>query len=96
MFKLGVASIFAMTLAFIATAPACSTVENKYNCDQICDRYKDCFDADYDAEACQASCEDAAEDDGFADQAEDCQACIDDRSCTGSFACVDECVGIVP
>jgi hypothetical protein len=96
MLKLGFVSLVAMTLAFVTTAPACSTVENKYNCDQICDRYKDCFDANYDAEACQSDCEDQAEDAGFADKAEDCEACIDDRSCSGSFVCIDECAGIVP
>jgi len=96
MLKLGFASLFCMTLAFAVTAPACSTIENSYNCDQICDRYADCFDANYDTEGCQADCEDAAEDDGFADHAEDCQSCLDDRSCSGSFACIDECAGIVP
>jgi hypothetical protein len=96
MLKLGFASLLAMTLAFVAAAPACSTVENKYNCDQICDRYADCFDQSYDTDACQADCEEQAEDSGFADHAEDCEACIDDRSCSGSFACIDECVGIVP
>ena len=96
MLKLGFVSLFTLLVASAATAPGCSSVENAYNCDQICDRYKDCFDANYDAEACQASCEDRAEDAGFADKAEDCQACIDDRSCSGSFACADECIGIVP
>ena len=96
MFKLGFVSVFTFVIASAATAPGCSSVENAYNCDQICDRYQDCFDANYDADACQARCEDRADDAAFADKAEDCQACIDDRSCTGSFACVDECVGIVP
>jgi len=96
MFKLGFVSVFTFVIASAATAPGCSSVENAYNCDQICDRYQDCFDANYDADACQARCEDKADDAAFADKAEDCQACIDDRSCTGSFACVDECVGIVP
>jgi hypothetical protein len=96
MLKLGFASLLSMIAVFAVTAPACSTIENKYNCDQICDRYADCFDANYDTDACQSDCEDAADDSGFADHAEDCQNCIDDRSCTGSFACADECVGIVP
>lgn len=96
MLKLGFATVLASAALFAATAPGCSTVENKYNCDQICDRYKDCFDDGYDAEACQSSCENKAEDDGFAEKADDCQSCIDDKSCTGSFACIDECVGIVP
>jgi hypothetical protein len=94
--KLGFASLFSLFVAFAATAPACTEAENAYNCDQICDRYKDCFDANYDADACQSSCEDKADDAGFAEKASDCESCIDDKSCTGSFACADECVGIVP
>lgn len=94
--KLGFASMFTLVVAFAATAPGCSDVENAYNCDQICDRYKDCFDASYDADACQTNCEAKAEDAGFADKAESCEACIDDRSCSGSFACASECIGIVP
>jgi hypothetical protein len=94
--KLGLVSILSTLVAFGLTAPACTSAKNAYNCDQICDRYKDCFDANYDADACQSSCEDKADDSGFADKAEDCESCIDDKSCTGSFACADECVGIVP
>jgi hypothetical protein len=96
MLKLGFVSLFTLVVASAATGAGCSDVENAYNCDQICDRYKDCFDASYDASACQQRCEDKAEDSGFADKAESCESCVDDRSCTGSFACVDECVGIVP
>ena len=96
MFKLGFASLFTLTVAFAATGSGCQDAENAYNCDQICDRYKDCFDQNYDAEACQTRCEEKADDSGFADKAESCEACVDDKSCTGSFVCVDECVGIVP
>lgn len=96
MLKLGFVSLFTLVVASAATAPGCSSVENAYNCDQICDRYKDCFDDGYDADACQSQCEDNADDDAFAEKAADCQACIDDKSCTGSFACADECIGIVP
>jgi hypothetical protein len=96
MFKLGLASLSTLILAFSLTSSGCQAAENAFNCDAICDRYKDCFDADYDDGACADSCRDQAEDDGFADQAESCEACIDDRSCIGSFACIDECAGIVP
>ncbi|HLL25235.1 MAG TPA: hypothetical protein VK427_24035 [Kofleriaceae bacterium] len=96
MFKLGIVSILLTTVAFVTAAPGCSDAENKYNCDKICDRYRDCFDTNYDATACQNRCEDKAEDDAFAEKASDCESCIDDKSCTGSFACADECAGIVP
>jgi hypothetical protein len=96
MLKLGFVSLFTLIIASAVTAPGCSDVENAYNCDQICDRYRDCFDTSYDASECQSRCETKAEDAAFADKAESCEACIDDRSCSGSFACVDECIGIVP
>ncbi len=75
----------------------CDAVDEAFDCAQICERYSDCFDADYDTEACRGRCEDNADTvDGFADKADDCENCLDDRSCTGSFACASECVGIVP
>lgn len=59
--------------------------------------YSDCIDADYDVGECVDRCEDnAANDDTFSDTADACENCLDDRSCTGSFACADECIGIVP
>ena len=96
MFKLGFASLLALTVAFTATTPACSSVEHAYDCNQICNRYKDCFDSNYDASACADRCRDKADDDAYGDKAENCEACLDDRSCTGSFACAGECIGIVP
>ena len=96
MFKLGFASLFALTVVFAATTPACSSVEHAYDCNKICNRYEDCFDDSYDASACADKCRDKADDDAYGDKAEDCEACIDDKSCTESFACANECVGIVP
>ena len=95
--KLGFVSVFALMVAFAATAGVgCSDVENAFNCDEICDRYKDCFDANYDDATCQSRCEGNAEDDAFANKAATCETCLDDKSCTGSFSCASECVGIVP
>lgn len=96
MLKLGFLTAVSFSLTLALAAPGCSDVENAYNCDQICDRYRDCFDANYDTDACQARCERNADDDRFAERASDCETCLDDRSCSGSFACVGECVGIVP
>lgn len=96
MLKLGLASLCSLTFALALSSPGCATVEHAYDCDQICGRYKDCFDANYDASACASSCRDKASDTAYGNKAEACQACIDDRSCAGTFACVSECVGIVP
>jgi hypothetical protein len=96
MLKITFVSLFALAISFAATTPGCSTVELAYDCDQICDRYQECFDADYDAGQCASECRANAGDEAFGNTADECEACIDDRSCTGSFSCVDECIGIVP
>ena len=84
-------------LALAISGVACSDVEEAYDCAHICSRYSDCFDGDYDVSACASSCEDNADDDqDYADRASACESCIDDRSCSESFACADECIGIVP
>lgn len=99
MIKLGLASIFSLCVAFgITTSTGCESVDRIYDCADICDTYRDCVDANYDTVACATECRENADDSGaFADKADECQACIDDRSCTGAvFGCALECVGIVP
>lgn len=99
MIKLGLASIFSLCVAFgISTSTGCKSVERVYDCQQICTAYRDCVDANYDVSACARECRENADDsDAFADRADECQACIDDRSCVGAvFACATECIGIVP
>ncbi|MGE0546256.1 MAG: hypothetical protein AB7O24_23890 [Kofleriaceae bacterium] len=87
-----------MLLAFSLTHSGCDAADRAYDCDQICDKYKECADANYDDAACGSRCRDeAAESEAYEDKADACQACIDERSCTGAvFNCADECVGIVP
>ncbi len=94
-------SPIAIALAFASTifagATGCSEVDEAFDCAQICSRYSDCFDADYDTDACANRCESNADTEaGFADKADSCENCLDDRSCSGSFACTSECIGIVP
>lgn len=89
------AVLFAL-LAVPALA-ACDAADRAFDCQSICERYADCFDADYDVGTCADRCEDNAERDAdFDEHADDCESCIDDRSCGESFACADECIGIVP
>jgi len=81
----------------IVALSACDKADEAFDCNMICNRYSDCFDANYDVAACVDRCENnAADSDTFSDHADDCENCLDDRSCTGSFACIDECSGIVP
>lgn len=96
MLKLGLLSLFTMTLA--AAACGDNPIDRAYDCDQICDKYKECADANYDDDACADRCRDeAANSSAYEDQADACQSCIDDMSCVGSaFNCSTECGAIVP
>jgi uncharacterized iron-regulated protein len=96
MIKLGLAYLFSFSVAFAAMS--CDAADRAYDCNQICNKYKDCADANYDASACTSECRDkAANSEAYEDQADACQACIDDRSCVGAaFGCGSECAAIVP
>jgi len=67
-----------------------------YDCQAICERYADCYDANYDTVACTDRCDSNSGAPSFDDRAYDCQVCLDDHSCAGSFVCQDSCSGIVP
>lgn len=84
--------------AGIPASLGCDSAEAAFDCQQVCSRYQECFDDDYDVSACRSRCRDKAEDDSaWKNKADDCAACIDDKSCTGAtFSCAVECVGIVP
>ena len=89
--------LFVISAALSPLAGCADEIDETFDCTQICERYSDCFDANYDVSGCVDRCEDNADaDEDFADHADACENCLDDRSCTGSFACVDECAGIVP
>jgi len=98
MYKLGLVAMLSLTAALWATTPGCGAVDRIYDCNQICNKYEECVNANYDVGACKTRCEDsAASNEAYEDKADDCQACIDDRSCAGAvFGCGAECVGIVP
>ena len=76
----------------------CDSVDAAFDCHDICDRYSDCFDANYDVGACESRCRSHADDDtAYRQQADRCDACIDDRSCTSAvFNCGVECSSVVP
>jgi hypothetical protein len=86
-----------LAAAFAILIPACNKADNAVDCNGICDRYKSCFDASYDSGACQDRCRDEADTEGYATQADECDACIDDKSCaSATFECASKCAGIVP
>lgn len=88
------ALILCAMFAFIGSCDS----ETHVSCDAVCGRYQTCFDDGYDVEACTRDCEDDADrDPKFDEKIADCHRCIEGRSCAGgAFACLSECVGIVP
>jgi hypothetical protein len=97
MLKLGFLSAF-MMLATASITSCDNAVDRAYDCNEICDKYRDCADASYDSGACASRCRDnAADSESFEDGADECQSCIDDRSCvSAAFGCGAECSAIVP
>ena len=100
MIRFTLISVFTMAAAMAATTAGCSdnAIDRAYDCDQICDKYKACADANYDDDACGERCrENAGNSEAFEDEADACQACVDDRSCvSAAFGCAAECASIVP
>jgi hypothetical protein len=98
MMKFVIAALFSLPLALTMSSTGCDSVDRIYDCTSICNKYKDCADANYDVAECSSECQDnAADSESFEDKADDCQACVDDRSCVGAaFNCANECIGIVP
>lgn len=84
--------------ALLTGIAACDKADQAFDCNDICTTYRDCADADYDVDACVDRCRaDADDDEDYADQADECQACIDGESCAGAaFECSLECAAIVP
>jgi hypothetical protein len=75
----------------------CDEVDAAFDCQAVCSRYKDCFDSNYNVGQCRDKCRANADaDDNKRRQADICEACIDDRSCTAAtFNCSTECAGII-
>ena len=73
------------------------TAENALDCNAICDKYKECWNKDYDESRCRTNCRDKANSDNtFEAKVDMCAACVEDKSCAGTFGCVTECAPIVP
>lgn len=87
-----------LTLLGLSASVGCTAIDRASDCQQICDRYRDCIDSAYDTSACARRCRDNAANSESADQRVDqCENCLDDRSCTSSvWNCAGECAGIVP
>ncbi len=75
----------------------CSEAERTYDCARICDGYADCIDDGVDRADCTDRCEDQGQEDpDFAEQADDCEKCIDDESCAdATVQCSSVCAWVV-
>lgn len=93
----GLSALF-LTLVGAGCSDTIDEITNHVDCRQVCSRYSECFDADYDIDGCADKCENSADASETREaKLERCDACIDDKSCTGAaFNCADECAGIVP
>jgi hypothetical protein len=85
-------------VAVVACGDDADEITNTITCGDVCQRYADCFDDDYDVEACTDRCEDdATPDEEKEAELEECDACIEDQSCTGALVeCTAECAQFVP
>ncbi len=74
---------------------ACNPTDETVDCIQICDNYQDCEQDNFDRSECASLCESKADvDDAFGQAVDDCQACIDNKSCSEQDACAAECAGV--
>ena len=94
----GALATFALALAAGLWTPSCGEADKIFDCQSVCSRYQTCFNSSYDVDSCRSRCKDNADRDmDYQRKADDCEACIDDRSCTSAtFSCAARCGGIVP
>lgn len=94
--RLLVPSLF--LLGAVACSEAKDEVTNTYNCANVCQHYEDCVDSDFDVSECTDKCEDKADaSENQEERLEDCDSCIDDKSCKDiAVSCAAECVDILP
>jgi len=82
----------------VAVLGGCGSIDAVLDCHGICERYRSCFEGGYDVAACESRCRDgSANNSSYRRQADQCNACIDDRSCAAAtFNCTGQCVSVVP
>lgn len=92
-------------ILFLIAAPFAFGCENPVDaidegtdCRNVCDRYQTCYDETYDTASCRNRCNTLVDaDGGRRSAADDCDACMDDMSCsTAVFTCAVACQGILP
>lgn len=94
----GLLATFLLALGVGVATPSCGEADKLFDCQSVCSRYQDCVDHKYDVGTCRSRCKDNADrDTDYKRKADECDACIQDRSCgSAAFSCATSCVGIVP
>jgi|GEM_PF-589360 len=89
--------LLALTSLIAQSTMSCSEAERLYDCSRICDGYKTCIDDGLDVASCTTTCESKGDEDpDFAEQASECEICIDDESCADAAAqCTTTCAVVV-
>jgi hypothetical protein len=98
---ISVRTLLALSTLVCAASFGCDgtdEITNTITCGDVCERYAECFDEDYDVDACTERCEnETTPDEEKEAELEECDACIDDESCTSAvFECTTECAQFVP
>ena len=91
--------ILAVAALFVSLGlVGCNPIDAAIDCSAICTRYQTCFDTSYDTGQCAASCRSrSTTDSDYRHKADQCNACIDDRTCaTATFSCAVPCNSVVP
>ena len=86
------------TVVGFASLHACDKADEIFDCQSVCKRYAECYDPKYDVDGCRTRCRNAsANNPSIRNDADECNACIDDKSCLAApFSCGGPCGTIVP
>ncbi len=86
------------TAAALLAGLGCGPIDAAFDCRAICARYSSCFDSKYDVGACESRCRSSSANNAdYRRNADQCNACIDDRACSSTvFSCGSQCASVVP
>ena len=90
-------TLFLLSLLGFSSVMGCNAIDRATDCRSICTKYRDCVGpSTYDTSACSTRCRDyAANSEDNNRRVDVCQACTDNRPCSGAvFGCLSECAGI--
>ena len=66
----------------LGSSISCDSIDEAFDCSQVCGRYRDCYDSSYDVDACESRCRTSAANDpnvkAAADTCVHCNMCESD------------------